>query len=106
MAAYLIAEHIITDEAKFEQYRTKVGPMIAKQIQDATISLQPCCIRDGVEQEPEMIPCTPESTWSLISIIGSNMIPPRDPDDDDEDEEDNKHEDNDEEPPVVREPEE
>ena len=30
MAAYLIAEHIITDSAKFEEYRTKVGPMIAK----------------------------------------------------------------------------
>ena len=30
MAAYLIAEHIITDAAKFEEYRTKVAPMMAK----------------------------------------------------------------------------
>jgi uncharacterized protein (DUF1330 family) len=30
MAAYLIAEHKITDPAKFEEYRIKVGPMIAK----------------------------------------------------------------------------
>jgi uncharacterized protein (DUF1330 family) len=30
MAAYLIAEHIITDAAKFEEYRAKVGPMMAK----------------------------------------------------------------------------
>ena len=30
MAAYLIAEHTITDAAKFEEYRTKVGPTIAK----------------------------------------------------------------------------
>jgi len=30
MAAYVIAEHIITDAAKFEEYRTKVGPLIAK----------------------------------------------------------------------------
>ena len=30
MAAYLIAEHKITDAAKFEEYRTKVAPMIAK----------------------------------------------------------------------------
>ena len=30
MPAYLIVEHIITDEVKFEEYRTKVGPMIAK----------------------------------------------------------------------------
>jgi uncharacterized protein (DUF1330 family) len=30
MAAYLIVEHIITDPAKFEEYRTKAGPMIAK----------------------------------------------------------------------------
>jgi uncharacterized protein (DUF1330 family) len=27
MAAYIIAEHQITDPAKFEEYRTKVGPM-------------------------------------------------------------------------------
>jgi len=30
MSAYLIAEHIITDEAKFHAYRTKVEPMMAK----------------------------------------------------------------------------
>lgn len=30
MSAYVIAEHIITDAAKFEEYRTKVGPMIAR----------------------------------------------------------------------------
>jgi hypothetical protein len=27
MSAYLIAEHIITDEAKFHEYRTNVEPM-------------------------------------------------------------------------------
>jgi uncharacterized protein (DUF1330 family) len=31
MPAYVIVEHIITDAAEFEEYRTKVGPMIAKQ---------------------------------------------------------------------------
>lgn len=30
MSAYLIVEHIITDVAKFDEYRTKVGPMITK----------------------------------------------------------------------------
>ena len=30
MPAYLIAEHIITDQPKFDEYRTKVAPMIAK----------------------------------------------------------------------------
>jgi uncharacterized protein (DUF1330 family) len=30
MPAYLIVEHIITDATKFEEYRTKVGSMIAK----------------------------------------------------------------------------
>jgi uncharacterized protein (DUF1330 family) len=30
MPAYYIAEHIITDPAKFEEYRVKVSPMIAK----------------------------------------------------------------------------
>ena len=30
MPAYLIAEHIITDAAKFDEYRTKAAPMIAR----------------------------------------------------------------------------
>jgi uncharacterized protein (DUF1330 family) len=30
MSAYLIAEHIITDSKKFDEYRTKALPMIAK----------------------------------------------------------------------------
>ena len=30
MAAYIIAEHTITNAEKFEEYRTKVGPIIAK----------------------------------------------------------------------------
>jgi uncharacterized protein (DUF1330 family) len=30
MPAYLIAEHTITDQGKFEEYRAKVGPLIAK----------------------------------------------------------------------------
>jgi uncharacterized protein (DUF1330 family) len=30
MAAYLIVEHRITDPAKFEDYRSKVGPLITK----------------------------------------------------------------------------
>jgi len=30
MPAYLIAEHKITDTAKFEEYRVKVGPIIAR----------------------------------------------------------------------------
>src|SRR5262245_15853851 len=30
MPAYLIAEHVVTDATKFEEYWTKVGPMIAK----------------------------------------------------------------------------
>ena len=30
MPAYLIAEHTIIDAGKFEEYRVKVGPLIAK----------------------------------------------------------------------------
>jgi uncharacterized protein (DUF1330 family) len=30
MPAYLISQHIITNQAKFEDYRTKAAPMIAK----------------------------------------------------------------------------
>ena len=29
MSAYLVVEHVITNPSKFEEYRTKVGPMIA-----------------------------------------------------------------------------
>ena len=29
MAAYLIVEHTITDHGRFEEYRTKGGPMMA-----------------------------------------------------------------------------
>lgn len=29
MPAYLVVEHIITDAALFDEYRTKVGPLIA-----------------------------------------------------------------------------
>ena len=30
MPAYLVVEHNITDAAKFDEYRTKVAPMIAR----------------------------------------------------------------------------
>jgi len=30
MPAYLIAEHIVTDAAKFDEYRINVGPVIAR----------------------------------------------------------------------------
>ena len=30
MSAYLIAEHVITDAAKFDEYRAKAAPIIAK----------------------------------------------------------------------------
>jgi uncharacterized protein (DUF1330 family) len=30
MTAYLMVEHTITDPVKFEEYRTKVGPIIAR----------------------------------------------------------------------------
>ena len=30
MPAYVIAEHVITDAKKFDEYRAKAGPLIAK----------------------------------------------------------------------------
>ena len=30
MPAYVIAEHVITDARKFDEYRAKAGPLIAK----------------------------------------------------------------------------
>ena len=48
----------------------------------------------------------PANICSLVTSLGSNTMPPRDPDDDDEEEEDEEDDDQDEEPPVVREPDE
>ena len=54
-----------------------------------------------------MPPRIPENILSLVTIMGGNTIPPRDPnDDDDEDDDDEEDEDRDEEPAVVREPDE
>ena len=54
-----------------------------------------------------MTPRIAENICSLVTSIGSNTMPPRDPnDDDDEDEEDEEDEDRHEEPAVVREPDE
>jgi len=58
-------------------------------------------------QEPIMTPRTPDNIWSLVTIMGRNAIPPRDPDDDDdEDEDDEEDEDGEDDPAVVREPDE
>ena len=54
-----------------------------------------------------MPPRIPENIRSLVTIMGGNTIPPRDPNDDnDEDDDDAEDEDRDEEPAVVREPDE
>ena len=58
-------------------------------------------------QEPIMTPRIPDNIWSLVTIIGGNAIPPRDPNDDDDDNEDEEEDaDGDEDPAVVREPDE
>ena len=56
-----------------------------------------------------MLPRIPENIRSLVTIIGGNTIPPRDPndgDDEDDDDDDDEDEDRDDEPAVVREPDE
>jgi hypothetical protein len=54
-----------------------------------------------------VLSCTKENIWSLVTVMGGNTMPPRDPtDDDDEDAEDEQDEDRQEEPAVVREPDE
>ena len=58
-------------------------------------------------QEPIMTARIPDNTWSFVTIIGGNAIPPRDPnDDEDQDEDDEEDEDGEDEPAVVREPDE
>ena len=53
-----------------------------------------------------MPPRIPENIRSLVTIMGGNTIPPRDPNDDDDEDDDEEDEDRDEEPAVVREPDE
>ena len=54
-----------------------------------------------------MTPWTPDNIWSLVTLMGRDAIPPRDPNDDDDDNEDEEEdEDGDEDPAVVREPDE
>jgi len=58
----------------------------------------------GVAYREKGISDTVENTWRLVTLIGSNPLPPRDPNnDEDEEDEDNELEDEneDEEPPVV-----
>ena len=58
-------------------------------------------------REPIMTPPTPDNIWILVTLMGRNAIPPRDPnDDDDEEEDDEEDEDRDDDPAVVREPDE
>jgi len=59
-------------------------------------------------QDPIMTPRIPDNIWSLVTIIGGNAIPPRDPNDDDDDdnEDEEEDEDGDDDPAVVREPDE
>ena len=59
-------------------------------------------IRTGAEMPPRI----PENIRSLVTIIGGNTIPPRDPNDDDDEDDDEEDEDRDEEPALVREPDE
>ena len=48
MPAYLIAEHIVTDAAKFEEYRTKVGPMMASMAGVTSPKAEPInCLKVG-----------------------------------------------------------
>jgi hypothetical protein len=62
----------------------------------------------GIQTGAEMTPRIPDNVWSLVTIMGSNTMPPRDPtdDDDEEDEEEEDDEDRHEEPAIVREPDE
>jgi hypothetical protein len=53
-----------------------------------------------------MTPWTRDNIWSLVTLMGRNAIPPRDPNDDDDDEDDEEDEDGEDEPAVVREPDE
>jgi len=69
----------------------------------ANIVRECCDIQTGDKMPPQIL----ENIWSLVTIMGGNTMPPRDPtDDDDEDEEDEEDEDRHEEPAVVKEPDE
>jgi len=55
-----------------------------------------------------MTPRHCQSIWNLETVLGSNAMPPRDPDDDEEEENEEyeQDDDRDDEPAVVREPDE
>jgi hypothetical protein len=55
-----------------------------------------------------MTPRIPDNVWSVVAIMGSNTMSPRDPTDDDEEEDEEEEDDEDrhKEPAVVREPDE
>jgi Domain of unknown function (DUF1330) len=76
MAAYLIVEHIITDAAKFEEYRTNVGPMIAKHGGRYLTEGGSQCVQDILdfvaEQLEAAIPIRPER---FRNIEGVRPIP-------------------------------
>jgi hypothetical protein len=57
-------------------------------------------------QEPIMTARIPDNIWSLVTIMGGNAIPPRDPNDDDDEDEDDEEDEDEDEPAVVREPDE
>ena len=58
MVAYLIVEHRITDPAKFEDYRSKVGPMIAKHGGRALAKGNAHQFPEGGHWKPELVAIT------------------------------------------------
>jgi uncharacterized protein (DUF1330 family) len=63
MPAHYIAEHIITDAAKFEEYRTKVGPMIAKYGGRYLAKGGSHKLPEGGHWKPERVQSSSFQTW-------------------------------------------
>ena len=53
--AYLIVEHLITDEAKFDEYRVKVAPMITKHGGRYLTKGNAHTFPEGAHWEPERV---------------------------------------------------
>jgi uncharacterized protein (DUF1330 family) len=56
--AYLVAEHIVTDAAKFREYLTKVGPMIARHGGRALTKGSAHQFPEGGHWKPELVAIT------------------------------------------------
>ena len=66
--AYLVVEHIVTDVEKFEEYRTKAGPMIATHGGRSLTKGGSHKFPEGGHWKPERVVVIEFPTWTLSTL--------------------------------------